>query len=265
MMASVAYATGGALWRAAVCATLAVALKPLAVVLLLLLAALYPRLAWRMAVALAVLFVLPFLFQQPDYVWRQYAAVPPMLAARVSGPPYEWQQHVFGLVEELGWTTTFVQETIIRGSSAVFVLFLCWRVRRRAPTMGVALSIYALAACYILLFGSNTERNTYAVMAPVIGLVAATAWSERDRRTLSLMSAVTCIMLLSHTLQRAYPDTVFAMAKPVACLLLVAWLVPVALRAPRQASKLDKPGQPGLTATPALDFAAATKDATNAV
>lgn len=242
MMASVAYAEGGALWRAAVCAALAVALKPFAVVLVLLLVAIYPRLPWRMAVALAGFFLLPFLFQHPDYVWRQYAAVPEMLWARASVPPYEWQQHVFGLVEKLGWTTTLVQETIIRGVSAVLVLFLCWRVRRRAPAIGVALSIYALAACYILLFGSNTERNTYAMIAPVIGLVAATAWSTRDRRLLSLMSAVTCIMLLSHSLQRDFPHTVLAMAKPIACLILVGWLVLMVLRAPREASGLEKPG-----------------------
>jgi hypothetical protein len=80
------------------------------------------------------------------------------------------------------------------------------------------------------------------MIAPVIGLVAATAWSTRDRRLLSLMSAVTCIMLLSHSLQRDFPHTVLAMAKPIACLILVGWLVLMVLRAPREASGLEKPG-----------------------
>lgn len=231
MMAAVAYGEDGAFWRAAVCAALAVALKPLAIVLVLLLAAIYPRQYWRTAMALAGFFLLPFLFQQTDYVWRQYAAVPAMLATRAH-QQYEWQ-HVFGLLDTLGWTATDTQETIVRGAGAAFVLFLCWRVRRCAPAAGVALSIYALATCYILLFGSGTERNTYAMMAPVVGLAAATAWDARDRRLLGLMSAVTCILLLSHTLQRAYPHTVLAMAKPVGCLILTGWLVWMALRAPR--------------------------------
>src|SRR5262249_41412766 len=76
MVARVACAEDGKLGRAAFYAALAVALKPLAVVLVLLLFAVYPRLSWRIAVALAVFFVLPFLFQHADYVWRQYAAVP---------------------------------------------------------------------------------------------------------------------------------------------------------------------------------------------
>jgi alpha-1,2-mannosyltransferase len=228
MMAAVADAEGGALWRAALYAALAVALKPLAVVLVLLLLVIYPRLSWRMIIALALVFLLPFLFQHPSYVWQQYAAVPDMLATR-AGQQFEWQ-HVFGLLETLGWTATNAQETAIRGASALFVLFLCWRARRHVPDIGVALFIYALATCYILLFGSGTERNTYAMMTPVVGLLFATAWDARDRRLLGLMTAVIAIMLLSHTLQHAFPHTAFAMAKPVACLMLAAWLIWIALR-----------------------------------
>lgn len=240
MMAAVAYADSGALRRAAVCAALAMALKPLAVVLMLLLVAVYPRLLWRMAIAVAVFFLVPFLFQHADYVWRQYAAVPEMLATRAQ-PNYEWQQNIFGLLDKLWWTATNAGQAIVSGANAVAVLFLCWRARRRAPAIGAALSIYALASCYILLFGSGTESNTYAMLAPVIGLAAATAWDARDRRLLGFVSAVIVIMLLSHTLQHAYPHTVLAMVKPVACLLLLGWLVWMLLHAPREADRLAEP------------------------
>jgi hypothetical protein len=240
MMAAVADAERGALWRAAVYAALAVALKPLAAVLVLLLFAIYPRLSWRMAIALAAFFLLPFLFQHPDYVWRQWAAVPAMLATRAGQQQYEWQ-HVFTLFTTLGWTATSVQEAVIRGASAVFVLFLCWRVRQRAPDMGVALAVYGLATCYILLFGNGTERNTYAMMTPVVGLVAATAWDTLNRGLLGFMSAVMAVMLLSNTLQHAFPHTVLAMAKPVAGLMLAAWLVWIALRAPTHPTSSPNP------------------------
>ncbi|HEX5046431.1 MAG TPA: glycosyltransferase 87 family protein [Gammaproteobacteria bacterium] len=240
MMAAVAYAESGALWRAAVCAALAVALKPLAVVLLLLLFVLYPRLSWRMAVALTAFFLLPFLFQHADYVWRQYEAVPAMLATRAR-PQYDWQQNIFGLLDKLGWTVSGAQKTIVSGASALLVLLLCWRARRRAPAIGVELSIYALAACYILLLGSGTERNTYGLLAPVVGLLAARAWSVRDRGLLQLVSAVILIDLLSHTLQRAYPQTVLAMVKPIAGLIVLAWLAWTTLRVPPETSKLAAP------------------------
>jgi hypothetical protein len=240
MMAAVAYVETGALRRAAVCAALAVALKPLAVVLVLLLVVIYPRLLWRVGLAIAAFFLLPFLFQHSDYVWRQYAAVPAMLATRAQ-PNYDWQQNIFGLLDKLWWTATDTGQAAVSGAGAVMVLLLCWRVRRHAPAIGVALSIYALASCYILLFGSGTERNTYAMLAPVIGLVAAAAWDARDRCLLGFISAVILIMLLSYTLQRAYPHTVLAMAKPVACLLLLGALVWMVLRAPRETTKLAEP------------------------
>ena len=86
MMASVAYAEGDALWRAAVCAALAVALKPFAVVLVLLLVAIYPRLPWRMAAALAVFFLLPFLFQE-YHVYERYGMLLFLLMAAAFSVP----------------------------------------------------------------------------------------------------------------------------------------------------------------------------------
>jgi hypothetical protein len=238
MMLAVTHAEAGALRRASVCAALAVALKPLAVVLVLLLVVIYPRLLWRMLVALAVFFLLPFLFQHWDYVWRQYAAVPAMLATRAH-PNYDWQQNIFGLLDKMSWTATDTAQAVVSAVGAVIVLFLCWRARRRAPAIGVALSIYGLASCYILLFGSGTERNTYAMLAPVIGLIAATAWDARDRGLLVLMSAVSLIMLLSYTLQHAFPHTALAMAKPLACVILLSGLVWMVLRAPRDTSNAE--------------------------
>jgi hypothetical protein len=51
------------------------------------------------------------------------------------------------------------------------------------------------------------------------------------------VSALAWIMLLSHTLQRAYPHTVLAMAKPFACLVLFVWLAWMAIHA-RSAAKV---------------------------
>jgi len=79
------------------------------------------------------------------------------------------------------------------------------------------------------------------MLAPVIGLVAVTAWDARDRRVLGVIGAVTLIMLLSYTLQHAYPHTGLAMAKPIACLVLLGWLVGMVLRNPREANKPTAP------------------------
>ncbi|MEO8464627.1 MAG: glycosyltransferase 87 family protein [Gammaproteobacteria bacterium] len=243
MMAAVADVESGALWRAAILVALAVALKPLALVLALLVVAIYPRVMWRTTIAVALFALLPFLFQHTDYVLRQYADVPAMLETR-SHQLYEWQ-HLFGLLEKLGWVTTNAEQMIITGATAVLVLFLSWRARQRAPAVGAALTLYGLATCYILLFGTATERNTFAMLAPIIGLAAAMAWHTRDRDLLGFFSALAWMMLLSHTLQRAFPHTALAMAKPFACLLLFVWLAWTAIGASTGASQRLEPRPPG--------------------
>ena len=105
-------------------------------------------------------------------------------------------------------------------------------MRSHPPAIGGGLAFYGLASCYILLFGAGTERNTFALIAPVIGLASARAWQSKDLGTLALLGALTLLMLLSHTLQHAYPNSVLAMAKPLACVVLFAWLAAHALRAP---------------------------------
>src|SRR5258706_206287 len=245
MMSAVADVESGALWRAAILAALAVALKPLALVLGLLLVAIYPRLFWRATIAVTSFLLLPFLFQHTEYVLRQYADVPAMLEAR-SHQHYEWQ-HLFGLLEKLGWTTTNGEQTLIACATAVFVLFLCWRLKQRAPAVGASLTLYGLATCYILLFGMATERNTFAMLAPVIGLAAATAWQTKDRDLLGFVTAVAWIMLLSHTLQRAFPHTALAMAKPFACLLIFVWLAWTAIGASTEASRRSAARRPSPT------------------
>jgi hypothetical protein len=163
-----------------------------------------------------------------------------MLATRAQ-PNYEWQQNIFGLLDKLGWPATNTEQAIVGGASAAAILFLCWRARRHAQGMGVALCVYGLATCYILLLGSGTERNTYAMLAPVIGLVAATAWDSRDRRLLCFVGALMLIMLLSYTLQHVYPHTVLATAKPIACCMLLGWLVWTVLRARPEGNELARP------------------------
>ena len=234
MMIAVADLEAGLLWRAAMFAALAVVMKPLAVVAWLTLAAVYPRLRWRAAITLVFFLLLPFLFQKTDYVFRQYAAVPAMLEARAN-QHYHWQ-HLFGLFEMLGWVATNLQQTLIRGIGAAVVLYLSWRTKRRTPSIGVGLTLYALATCYILLLGSATERNTYGMLAPFIGLMAATAWETRDGRRLALMGGLASIMLLSHTMTRAFPHTALATLKPLVCVILFCWVAWITIRSPATTS-----------------------------
>ncbi len=217
MMAATAIQRG-ALWRAAAFSVIAVALKPNSIVLMLVLVAVYPRLIWRAAIVGAAVAVIPFFSQSADYVISQYAAVPDMLQTRALKP--DVFPNVFGLFTTLGWAATDIQQMIMRGACALFVLVSCWRVRWRVPAWGVAFSLYTLTTCYILLLGYGTERNTYAMMAPIIGLLAANARFAPNRLFFRFMIGLTIASLLSYTLQRASPDTPLAMIRPIVCIVL---------------------------------------------
>ena len=212
-------------WRAAVFSVLAVAVKPPAVVLMLVLVAVYPRLLWRTAVALAIVFCGTLFLQAPDYVLHQYAAVPDMLLER-GRRGGDWD-HLFRAFSGFGWDLGQAEQTLIRGAGAILVLLLCWLARRRAPTVGPAFATYTFAASYILLLGSGTEGNTYAMMGPIIGLLAASAWQDKAHARFVSMAALTAGCVFSRTIHTAFPGTTPFRIQPVVCLAL---FVLVALR-----------------------------------
>src|SRR5690606_22275072 len=78
MMSAVADLHARSFWRASIALALAVAFKPLAIVLVLLAAALYPRTSWRIALVFLGIGLAPFAFQSTEYVLSQYRAVPDM-------------------------------------------------------------------------------------------------------------------------------------------------------------------------------------------
>jgi len=235
MMLAAADVQRGALWRAAIFGGLAVALKPHAIVLLLVLVVIYPRLSWRALLVCTVFALIPFLFQDPGYVWDQYASIPEMLRTRM-GQTWRVFAHIFGMFESLGLAITDAQKTIVRLTAAIFVLFLCWQTRsNRFP--GSAFFLYALSTCYILLMGAAIEHNTYAMMGPVIGLLAACTWIDRRMPVFVLLCILTAMTVLSHTIMKEFPSYPFlAMLKPFACTILFLLLTTLVWK-PRLATK----------------------------
>jgi hypothetical protein len=114
--------------RAAALLTFALACKPLAIVFVLLTAALYRPLAWRLAVGLALLLAAPFLVKDPGYVTWQYLASIDMLeqAARM-GQTRDWP-HLFSLGGLAGLELTASARTVLRIAAALATLALGWLV-----------------------------------------------------------------------------------------------------------------------------------------
>jgi hypothetical protein len=190
-------------WRSTLWLSLAVAVKPLAVVLLLLVGAGERRMSLRVAVGAVALALMPFLTQHPVYVAHQYAEF--FRNTSVSS-------HV--AVLEQGWTTPFTAlhvagievseriQTVLRVAAALATLLLYGSARRRYDGAEAAVFAFSLAALYVILFSPRTENNTYAMLGPVIGVFLAEAVLTRGRSLEGvLLGGVTLVLIGSRKLE----------------------------------------------------------------
>ncbi|MGC8492175.1 MAG: glycosyltransferase family 87 protein [Syntrophobacteraceae bacterium] len=161
-------------WAAAVLMALATAIKPLGIVMLLLAAVFYAPVRLRLLAALAVLALFPFLFAPAGYVMGQFhgffadmktcAALQQDRFADIGGV-----FRTFGveLPERLSFMVRFA-------AGGVFLaLWLTGARRLREPFR--ALWLLALSAAYLMLFNPMNEANSYAILAPALGLWALAA------------------------------------------------------------------------------------------
>ncbi|MBS0204937.1 MAG: DUF2029 domain-containing protein [Planctomycetes bacterium] len=180
-------------WRAAILLALAFAFKPVAVVLLLLVAAIHRPMLWRLAICLSVVAVAPYLTQRPDYVTAQLTAC--FENSRIAfskGETGYWAQ-LFGMLKVFGLDLPSPVQQAGRMIAAVATLAACWFSARRLPAARDAFYLYSLAACYLMLFNSRTEGSTYAMVGPVYGLLLAEEWLGR-RRTWPTIAYIVAIV-----------------------------------------------------------------------
>lgn len=166
-------------WRATVLLSLAFAFKPVSIVLILLVAAIYPQMLWRLAIGMSAVGVAPFLTQRPDYVISQFVACYQNSRVAFSvGETGHWAQ-LFGMLKVAGLDLPSPVQQIGRLTAAVATLGGCWIAVRKLPANRSAFYLYAISACYLMLFNSRTEGSTYAMVGPVYGVLLAEAWLLR--------------------------------------------------------------------------------------
>ncbi len=226
--------------RAAIWLVLSVAIKPLSVVMLLLAAALYPRTMLPIVLATVAAVLLPFGMQEPGYVWRQMTLCVQSLQVSVEGGLTATWPQLFAIASAVGLDVPRQAQTVIRLAAALGTLLLCYLAKRRHPSSSAILFTVALAVGYILLFNMRTERNTYALMAPLLGLSFAMARAERHYVRLAFLGALALTMLLSHPLSRRLGEGSEDWLKPLVCLLfvvaVVAWTFPLRGRCQKNAA-----------------------------
>jgi alpha-1,2-mannosyltransferase len=168
-------------WTAAtVWLCLAVALKPLAVVPLLLFGALYWKLIPRLAIGLLVVLALPFLHWSPSFVAHEYVRCFQTLVWAAKGDEARYSD-LAALLSHFRFEAPEWLKTIARILFALVYLALGFTAVRRLGRVEAAWVVGALSADYLMLFNPRTETCSYVFLGPFVASAALffAAWPER--------------------------------------------------------------------------------------
>ena len=213
-------------WRASFFMVLALALKPIALPFLMLAAVSYQASRFKMLALALLLFLLPFLFGNSRYVLEQYIDVPGMLQHTS-----QWEYRhpfvsFFSLLQTLGVNLDKLGRLITRGLFAVAALVAYITGKERLPEAADrCLYLYAIAVGYTLLMNPVTERNTYAMLTPVVGILWCLAWNQKGKGIRLLLGLVVLASLLSYSMSKVFPGSPLSMFKPIGAVVVMTILI----------------------------------------
>ena len=176
-------------------------------------------------------------------------------AAAERGLAPAWPQ-LFSLASLAGIHASEQWQMALRVAAAVGTLAACWWVARcgkseiRNPKsefpkqLNPLILVYALSTCYLLLFNPRTENNSYVLLSPVIGVMAAHSYLvARQRIKAVLLTAAAIALIAGHEVcQIITPGAGFVWFGPLTTLLFACGLLWESLRdAPRAFQSVAHP------------------------
>lgn len=166
--------------RAQIWIILAVAVKPLGIVLLLLAPFVYAPLRWRTVIGLAALAIFPFLFGKWDYVMAQHRAVVANLESCAVVTEHRFAD-INGIIRTFGGELPASVSKLARLLAGAITLCIWWLGARRLTEPARALWLLALGTGYLMVFNPMNEANSYVIAAPAFGLWGAIMIADAAR------------------------------------------------------------------------------------
>ena len=172
-------------WNAAVVwLCLALALKPLALVSMLLFGALHYRtLAPRLALGLLITFALPFLHWNPSFVAHEYVRCAQTLAWATQADEARYSD-LGALLAKVAIHPPYWLKTAARILFALGYFGLGIVAVRRLDRAAAAWLVGALSVDYLMLFNPRTETCSYVFLGPFLATAALACLSMPERRGL---------------------------------------------------------------------------------
>lgn len=235
--------------QAALWLTLALAFKPLALVMILLAMVFYRHIRLPLLIAILCSLILPFLFQGHDYVLTQYlGCFNELKQASHFGVDHPYAQ-LFWMLNTLDIKIPSQWHNTLRILFAMATLALGWRLRKRQTSNAFIINLFFLGVLYLLLFNPRTENNTYAMIGPILGLL--TVLHRRWSCLFWYRAHVTLIVLflLSHPIGKILTGSHVIWIKP-ALTVAITMLYFLSLRRHRWIHTLNHPSVGGNKAIP---------------
>lgn len=213
-------------WSASFLMALSLALKPITLPFLLLAAVVTRATIWRTILVALILALLPFLIQSFSYVLDQYTDAPRMLFDTVQRKDTTLVPSLIGIMEvvgvSLGSNGKLVARTLF--AAGALLVFVVGRSRTQEAA-DRSLLLYGIAVGYILLLSPATERNTYLLLAPVVGVLWCLARAKKQRGDQVALAFVTLSSILSHTLMKMLPGVLLIqIIKPIGAIVVMVIL-----------------------------------------
>lgn len=192
-LAAVETAAGRWGWSA-LCLCLAVAIKPLALVALLLCALVFPPLRWRVALGMAGVLLVPFLHPDTGYVVAQYTGFAQKMLTASDPGIGRWNELAM-MLRKFGLVPQHEAMTAVRAAAALAAAGLAVVAARRHNRATASVLVLSLAVCYLLVFNPRTEDGSYVNLAVLAALSAGVAWWIERRTILGWALLALCLGL----------------------------------------------------------------------
>jgi len=192
------------------------------------------RFVWRLVLALVLLAVVPFLFQNWSYVSDQCHA---WIATRISDNRVQYPEkyvpvdlwfllHWVARLPILPWCYSVIQA----GTGAAIALLCVWGRWKNWKIERLLVGLFFLGSVWLPLCGPATESHTYLLMAPALVLALVQSFHERQSIVLrAILSFAFALQLINHDSRTLYlfhfkQRWLFA-AQPISALLFLGYSV----------------------------------------